>query len=288
MVLIMVMIINIAIKGWVKLNYERKIASLEETVLILERRLNEHIGGGGTTAHYRGNELVAGFMYPQDHRRVEQANGKRVDCSNKDLLQLSVGLYVGFNLLNGPFSKVNNPDMFSSVAFVDISQTNDGKKELIVTYSWTGLTFKKIIHHLDGTQSEGSKWLQVESNLVSNKKIVPLSVKVSGEFQYQYIENQFYYDVFAEVKFTGFSGQSSSGIWLENAVPDFLKPINPVHLICVDVLNYDHTLHVSITNGGKLQCMHYPTVVTSDGSFFGSVSYRIPRNTVRKPDEWQV
>lgn len=272
----------------ITLNYERKIASLEETILILERRLNEHIGGGGTNAHYRGNELVAGFMYPQDHRRVEQANGKRLDCSNKDLLQLSAGRYVGFNLLNSPFSEVNNPDMYASVAFVDISETNDGKKELLVTYSWTGLTFKKIIHFNDGRQSDGGKWLQVESNLVSDKKNVPLTNKVSGYFHYQYIENQFYYDVFAEVHFTGFSGQSSSGIWLDNAVPDFLKPVNPVHLICVNVLNYDHTLNISITNGGKLQCMHYPHQITSEGSFFGSVNYRIPRNTIRKPDEWRV
>lgn len=270
------------------LDYERKIESLEKTLSLIERRLNQHIGGGGENAHYRGNELVGGFMYPQDHRRIEQANGKRMDCSNKNLLELSAGRYVGFNLLNGPFSEVNNEDMYSSVAFVDISETNDGKKELLVTYSWAGLTFKKIIHNNDGSHSEGSKWLQVESNLVSNKKIVALTSKVTGEFQYQYIENQFYYDVFAEVKFTGFSGQSSSGIWLDNAVPTFLKPVNPVHLICVDVLNYDHTLHVSVTNGGKLQCMHYPTVVTSSGSFYGSVNYRIPRNYIRKPDEWNM
>lgn len=180
------------------------VTQLEKDVRFINKKLETHIGDGGSGVHALANNKVPGFMGPKEFGNIQSIFKSRKPAYGRDINELEPGFYYGSGFVNAPSS-------VDAAAFceVDVNLSIDGYKQITFRHNfenrvWTRTQHKGVYGSWACNRQETLLW----SGSVSEPNR-PMHFAAA-------------YTDFKSLKFVTTSTSDSSSCWEANITGDYI------------------------------------------------------------------
>ncbi|USF96407.1 hypothetical protein [Latilactobacillus phage TMW 1.46 P2] len=114
---------------------------LEKDVRFIKKKIETHIGDGGSGVHALANNKAPGFMGPKEFGNIQSIFNGRRPAFGQDINELAPGFYHGSNFKNAP----SDVDANASCE-VDVSMSFDGYKQITFRHNFENKMWTRTQH----------------------------------------------------------------------------------------------------------------------------------------------
>ena len=134
--------------------------SVDKAVIEMGGKLKEHVGSNGNS-HLPVTEDAPGFVPVEMYKQHQQLFQHRIRTAAKtDILKLKPGYYEGSQFINHPASNPKPDTPTTWISYIDVIDGEDGRREIKIMDSFSGLSWKRTIHTGGNPESGSGAWIQ--------------------------------------------------------------------------------------------------------------------------------
>lgn len=140
--------------------------SVDKAVIEMGGKFKEHVGSNGISSdglpvHLPVDTDNNGFATVEMFKQHQQLFQHRIRTAAKtDILKLKPGYYEGSQFINHPASNPKPDTPTTWISYVDVIDGEDGRREIKIMDSFSGLSWKRTIHTGGNPESGSGAWIQ--------------------------------------------------------------------------------------------------------------------------------